>query len=121
MARTLDEIIAKLPAKRQAKIRQRADELATLKNLRQITQRTQADIASTLGVGQDAISRIEQRKDMLLSTLTRYVEAMGGKLELVAQFPNRPPVIINHLVAREPEPRQKRKSKSGVAGSKTPV
>jgi hypothetical protein len=34
---------------------------------------------------------------MLLSTLRRYVEAMGGKLELVAQFPNRPPVVIDHL------------------------
>jgi hypothetical protein len=36
-------------------------------------------------------------RDMLLSTLRRYVEAMGGRLELVAQFPNRPPVVIDHL------------------------
>jgi hypothetical protein len=33
------------------------------------------------------ISRLEKRSDMLLSTLRRYVEAMGGKLELVAKFP----------------------------------
>ncbi len=34
---------------------------------------------------------------MLLSTLRHYVESMGGKLDLVAQFPNRPPVVIKHL------------------------
>jgi hypothetical protein len=34
---------------------------------------------------------------MLLSTLRHYVESMGGKLELVAHFPNRPPVVIEHL------------------------
>jgi hypothetical protein len=48
-------------------------------------------------VGQDTISRLEKRSDMLLSTLRRYVEAMGGKLELVAQFPDRPPMVIDHL------------------------
>jgi len=34
---------------------------------------------------------------MLLSTLRQYVEGMGGKLELIARFPNRPPVVINHI------------------------
>ena len=48
-------------------------------------------------MGQDTISRLEKRSDMLLSTLRHYVESMGGKLELVAQFPNRPPVVIDHL------------------------
>jgi hypothetical protein len=43
---------------------------------------------------------LEKRSDMLLSTLRRYVEAMGGTLELVAQFPNRPPVVIDHLAPR---------------------
>jgi hypothetical protein len=54
-------------------------------------------LALALGVGQDTISRLEKRSDMLLSTLRHYVESMGGKLELVAQFPNRPPVVIDHL------------------------
>jgi hypothetical protein len=55
-----------------------------------------------LGVGQDTISRLEKRSDMLLSTLRHYVESMGGKLELVAQFPNRPPVILDHLGLSKP-------------------
>lgn len=97
MAKRLDHLLAELPAKRRANIEARAGELATLKDLRQAVAQTQQDLAATLGVGQDTISRLEKRSDMLLSTLRRYVEAMGGKLELVAQFPNRPPVIIDHL------------------------
>lgn len=97
MAKKLDQIMAALPAKRRGKIEARAAELATLKDLRQAVARTQEELAATLGVGQDTISRLEKRSDMLLSTLRRYVEAMGGKLELVAQFPNRPPVVIDHL------------------------
>lgn len=72
-------------------------ELATLKDLRLAAQKTQEELAATLGVGQDAISRLEKRSDMLLSTLRHYVEGMGGTLELVARLPNRPPVVIEHL------------------------
>jgi transcriptional regulator with XRE-family HTH domain len=97
MAKELDHLLAKLPAKRRAAINARAGELATLKDLRQASAQTQQDLALALGVGQDTISRLEKRSDMLLSTLRRYVEAMGGTLELVAQFPNRPPVVIDHL------------------------
>ncbi len=97
MAKNLDHMLAKLPAKRRAAIENRAAELATLKDLRQAVAQTQEELALALGVGQDAISRLEKRSDMLLSTLSRYVEAMGGKLELVARFPNRPPVVIDRL------------------------
>ena len=97
MARRLDEVMASLPKARQQRIETRAMELATLKDLRQAAQQTQEELAASLGVGQDTISRLERRSDMLLSTLRHYVESMGGKLELVAQFPNRPPVVIDHL------------------------
>jgi DNA-binding XRE family transcriptional regulator len=97
MAKRLDDIMAALPAQRRARIEGRAMELATLKDLRKAAEQTQEDLAVALGVGQDTISRLEKRSDMLLSTLRHYVESMGGKLELVAQFPNRPPVVIDHL------------------------
>ena len=97
MAKKLDDIMAALPAKRRAQINDRAMELATLKDLRKAAEQSQEDLAAALGVGQDTISRLEKRSDMLLSTLRHYVESMGGKLELVAQFPNRPPVVIDHL------------------------
>lgn len=97
MARKLDDVMAALPKGRQQRVQTRAMELATLKDLRQASQQTQEQLAAVLGVGQDTISRLEKRSDMLLSTLRHYVESMGGKLELVAQFPNRPPVVIEHL------------------------
>jgi transcriptional regulator with XRE-family HTH domain len=99
MAKKLNDVMAGIPAKRRAKIEQRAMELATLKDLRQAVEKTQEDLAAVLGVGQDTISRLEQRSDMLLSTLKRYVEGMGGKLQLIAEFPNRPPVEIEHIGA----------------------
>lgn len=97
MARKLDDVLAALPKERQQRVEARAMELATLKDLRLAAQQTQEQLAATLGVGQDTISRLEKRSDMLLSTLRHYVESMGGKLELVAHFPNRPPVVIEHL------------------------
>jgi DNA-binding XRE family transcriptional regulator len=102
MAKKLDDMMAALPAKRRTRIEKRAMALATLKDLRLAAEQTQADLAAELGVGQDAISRLEKRSDMLLSTLRHYVESMGGKLELVAQFPNRPPVILDHLGLSKP-------------------
>jgi DNA-binding XRE family transcriptional regulator len=106
MARKLDEVMAALPKERQQRVEARAMELATLKDLRQAALQTQEQMAAALGVGQDTISRLEKRSDMLLSTLRHYVESMGGKLELVAQFPNRPPVVIEHLGV-ESSPRRK--------------
>lgn len=105
MARNLDQVLDNLPARRRAKIEARAAELATLKDLRQAMQRTQEDLASVLHIGQESVSRLEKRSDMLLSTLRGYVEAMGGKLELVAHFPNRPPVVIEHLTDKPVAPK----------------
>jgi transcriptional regulator with XRE-family HTH domain len=104
MARSLDQVMASVPAKRRARIERRANELATLKDLRRAVERTQAELAAKLGVGQDTVSRIERRSDILLSTLRRYVEAMGGELQLVARFPNRPPLVIEHIAATTASP-----------------
>ncbi len=100
MARNLEQVLSNLPAERQERIHKRATELATLKDLRQAMQKTQVELAEALHIGQDGVSRLEKRSDMLLSTLRGYVEAMGGKLELVAHFPNRPPVVIEHLAEK---------------------
>lgn len=101
MGSTLDRKIAQLPAKRRARVKTRAAELIaeelSLQDLRKAMNRTQAEIAKALNVGQDTVSRYERRTDMLLSTLQGYVRAMGGELELVARFPNRQPVRIKAL------------------------
>ena len=97
MVKKLDDVLNDLPPKRRAKVNARAAELATLRDLRIAALQTQEDMAQALGVGQDTISRLEQRSDMLLSTMRRYVEAMGGRLDLIATFPNRPSVRVAHL------------------------
>lgn len=101
MGRTLSRKIAQLPAHRRVAVKARAAELIaeelSLQDLRKAMNRTQVEIAKTLGVGQDTVSRYEQRSDMLLSTLKEYVEAMGGELDLVARFPNRKPIRIKKL------------------------
>lgn len=75
---------------------ERGTTIATLKDLRKRAGQTQEEMAASLGVGQETISRLEKRSDMLLSTLHHYVETIGGHLTLVATFPDQPPVIIDH-------------------------
>jgi len=65
-----------------------------LQDIRKARKLTQEQMATTLNIGQDSISRLEKRSDMMLSTMRGYIEAMGGSLELVARFPKRAPVII---------------------------
>ena len=103
MTVTRAEIMASLPEERRKRIEERAAELRTLRELRSAVQRTQTQVAEALGVGQDSVSRMENRSDMLLSTLRRYVEAMGGTLALVAQFPDRPPMVIHKLGETTPQ------------------
>lgn len=71
--------------------------VATLKDLRKATDHTQNDLAVAMGVGQGTISRIEKRDDMLVSTLQHYVEGVGGTLQILATFPNRPPLVVERL------------------------
>jgi len=90
--RTLDQIIAKLPPERRARIEAGAQQLIAeemaLRHLRQARDLTQQRMARRLHIDQAGISKIERRSDMLLSTLRGYVEAMGGSLRLVAEFPD---------------------------------
>ena len=118
MGRTLKEVMAELPAGRRRKIEARAKELiaeeASLQDLRKAMGRTQVQMAKELGVGQDAVSRVEKRADMLLSTLGDYVEGMGGKLSLVVEFPGRPAVRLKGLepLARKPRTRAEKPAQS---------
>jgi len=98
MALDVEDVIAGLDAAERRKVEEMAAELIaeemTLRELRQARALTQASVARELGISQDAISRLEKRSDLLLSTLRRTVEAMGGSLSLIARFPDRPPVEL---------------------------
>jgi DNA-directed RNA polymerase specialized sigma subunit len=106
MARTMKEVIARLPKKQQKRIAERSQELVqeymALQDLRRAMDLTQKDMAKELKISQDGVSRLEHRSDMLLSTLRKYIEGMGGQLNLVAQFPDRPPVEISGFTEAKP-------------------
>lgn len=88
----LDEMMAKLSPERQQRVRQRTEQIlleeATLRELRKALGVTQERVARSLDVAQENVSRLEGRDDPKLSTLSAYVRALGGTLELQAVFPN---------------------------------
>ncbi len=95
-----DKIRQLRPAQRK-KVEARAKELMaeemTLRELRKARKLTQVRVAQALRINQDSVSRLEKRSDLLLSTLRKAVEAMGGTLSLVAEFPDRRPVVLSAL------------------------
>ena len=105
MTTSLDDMMAGLDPARRRKIEDHAAELIaeemTLRELRKARHLTQVSVARELGINQDAVSRLEQRSDLLLSTLRKTVEAMGGSLSLIARFPDRPPVELSGIAERQ--------------------
>jgi DNA-binding XRE family transcriptional regulator len=101
----LDRIRKRLSPVRRRKIAARAAALIaeekSLQELRQAHKLTQKGLATVLGVGQDSVSRLEQRKDLRISTLRSYVQALGGRLVIVAEFPGRAPLILKGIAALE--------------------
>lgn len=88
MRANVEEKVGKLSRTERARVEARAAELMaeemTLRELRKARRLTQVRMAKTLGITQDSVSRLEKRSDLLLSTLRKMVEAMGGRLSLVA-------------------------------------
>ena len=91
MTKKFTELRGKLSPERQARVRERTQEMLKempLQELRQARKLSQEAIATVLGAKQASISKLEHRTDMYVSTLRSYIEAMGGTLEIVAQFPD---------------------------------
>lgn len=108
MAVNVDDKIKKLSPAQRKKVETRAAELIaeemTLRELRHARQLTQVRVAKELGITQDSVSRLEKRSDLLLSTLRKTVKAMGGNLSLVAEFPDRGPVVLSGIAEDELRP-----------------
>ena len=101
MSRNVNDIIRKLSPRQRKKVEARAAQLIaeemTLRQLRQACRLTQQKVAKSLRIGQEGVSKIERRSDLLISTLREYVQAMGGRLSLVVEFPDREPVILSGI------------------------
>jgi len=110
MPRNVNDIINQRTRAQRRKVEARAAQLMaeemTLQELRRARKITQLKIAKSLNIGQEGVSKIERRSDLLISTLRRTVEAMGGSLSLLAEFPDRDPVILSGIAEDEPTKRQ---------------
>ncbi len=106
MSVNVNEIIRKLNPAERKKVEDRAAEIIaeemSLRDLRKARKLTQARVAKTLGITQDSVSRLEKRSDLLISTLRKTVKAMGGDVRIVAEFPDRAPVVLSELSEDDP-------------------
>jgi len=116
MTKTLSDVMKGLPKERRARIEsetaREAAEIMSLRDVRKAFQKSQESVAKALDMEQESVSRIERRADLLLSTMRKYVAAMGGDLKLIAEFPDRPPIQIDTLAVldeRGPSTEKKRK------------
>jgi ribosome-binding protein aMBF1 (putative translation factor) len=88
--RSFKELTKGFSPARKARVAARVSQLKAdmpLHELRQARERSQQDLARELNVGQPAVAKLERRADMYVSNLRRYVEALGGSLEITARFP----------------------------------
>lgn len=99
MATSFNNLLKTLPSERRARIDERAQEMLlemALQELRQKRHLTQQQLAERLNLQQAAVSKMEGQSDMHVGTLQRIIAAMGGKLKLVAEFPDEE-VVINQF------------------------
>jgi transcriptional regulator with XRE-family HTH domain len=125
MAIPAEQLLASLPPEERAAIDERAQELRceyqTLQDLRLAHQLTQERLGELLGCSQDGVSRLEQRSDLFFATLRSYVASIGGRLRLIAEFPNRPPVDLLSLSGDEQEELSKPERGRTGRGKQEPV
>ena len=112
MARSLQDKLATIDPARRARIEAEAERLhteyLTLQELRKARELAQVQLAETLGIQQATVAKYERQSDLLLSTLTSYVRAMGGSLKLMVEFPGKEPVALEGLGEID-EPRRRRR------------
>jgi len=113
---SLEEMLARESEEFRQSVEQRTAEMIAeelnLRELRRQRKLTQARLSKKLKIGQEGVSRIEKRADLYLSTLRSYIEGVGGKLSLIVQFPDRPPVMLAGLGDDAVESRKKTKKKA---------
>ena len=91
MAKSFNDLTNKLSAERKAKINERIKKALAempLAELRQARKLTQEQIARSMKIKQASVSKMEGQADMYVSTLRKYITAMGGELEIIAKFPD---------------------------------
>ena len=96
--RPFNELTKHFTPERRARVAAKAAALCeamTLEELRKARDLSQEEVAASLTVGQPAVAKMEKRADMHVSNLRRYIEALGGTLEITAHFGGAAVVITN--------------------------
>ena len=91
MAKKFSTLRARMSSEAQSRAAARAQAMLLemqLQDIRKSRNVTQVELAHVLNVEQAAISKLENREDMYVSTLREYIRALGGELQLVAKFPD---------------------------------
>ena len=118
MAIPYEQVLAGESEETRMWVKQRAAELIAeelnLRELRRLRKLTQARLSRKLKIGQEGVSRIEKRTDLYISTLRSYVEGVGGKLSLVVELPDRPPVILAGLGGDDGSKAAKKRARSSA-------
>lgn len=112
--RPFDQLRQRMTPERRARNAAATNEMLAemaLHELRQARERSQEELARALKVGQPAVAKLERRTDMYVSNLRRYVEALGGSLEITARFADASVTITNFEDLAKP--RAKRPKRSG--------
>ena len=104
--RKFSELVAKRSPEWRADVERMTEQMRQemdLTQLRTAHQLSQAALGEILHVEQPAVAKLEKRTDMYISTLRRFIEAMGGELEITARFPNHNVRIKNFSDLRNTE------------------
>ena len=124
MARTLQDKLATLdPARRagiEAEVARLHTEYLTLQERRKARELTQVQLSATLGIQQATVAKYERLSDLLLSTVTGHVHAMGRSLKLMVEFPGKEPVALEGLGDTEEPSRRRRGRQAGQASGQQP-
>ena len=122
MGRSLEEVTQSLALETRQKIESGTKDLilkveaTRLKQLRERWGISQQELAKILDISQPAVSKLENQQDLLLSTLRQYVESLGGKLEILATFPDRMSIKLEIAPATQTiQTKEIRNKKSGVS------
>ncbi|WP_392384455.1 XRE family transcriptional regulator [Marinomonas primoryensis] len=100
MAKSINELRKKIKSEVQAAARAKAVAIIAEMSLAEVRKKrgiNQADLAGFMNIAQPNISQIENRPDALISTLNQYIEALGGKLEIHAKFPDGQDIEISQF------------------------
>ena len=92
MAKSFDALVKRTTTKRvRERAARRTQELLRellLSEIREMTGKSQQQVAKAIGIKQPSLSKLEGQSDMQISTLQRIISALGGELEVIARFPN---------------------------------